>query len=55
MATKRKKPRGRPVERVLPEPVKVPTDELVRTVLKMPNKTHWRYLEKVKEEEKDPG
>ncbi len=39
---------------MLPEPVEVPMDELVQTVLRMPNKSKWRYLEKVKEEEKDP-
>ena len=40
---KSKKPRGRPVKYPMPERIDATPEEIADVVMRMPNKTGWRY------------
>ena len=46
MAEKQKRPRGRPVEKPLPEPIDTSPDDVMRAILSTPPRKDedWRYL-----------
>ena len=54
---KPKRPRGRPVEKDMPERIDASPEEIARTVMSVPNKKEWRYLEErrkqIRENNKD--
>ena len=40
-----KRPRGRPVENVLPEPIPDTPENIAKAIMQGPPKKKWRYLE----------
>ena len=46
MATKAKKPRGRPVKNTMPEPIPDTPENVARACMQGPPKKEWRYLAK---------
>ena len=40
-----KRPRGRPVEKDMPERIDSSPEDIARAVMSVPNKKKWRYLE----------
>ena len=46
MATKAKKPRGRPVKNTMPEPIPDTPESVARACMQGPPKKDWDYLKK---------